>query len=79
MASALGSVRLSRSSRRGDTQQASGLNTDLQSAAAPYALTRAETPFWSGTDWIVGGMAIICIAAIVFVTWIGRYSTGPGS
>ncbi|UWU76104.1 hypothetical protein N2603_40375 [Bradyrhizobium huanghuaihaiense] len=79
LASAPGSVRLSQSSRLGDAQEAPGLNTVLQFAAAPYALKRAETPCWSGTDRIVGGMVMIFIAVIVLVTWIGRYRTGAGS
>ncbi|RXH03412.1 hypothetical protein [Bradyrhizobium vignae] len=40
-------------SQCGDAQEAADLNTDLQFSAAPYALTRAEIPCWSGTGRII--------------------------
>ncbi|MCC8955583.1 hypothetical protein H8B02_19745 [Bradyrhizobium sp. Pear77] len=36
-------------------------------AAAPFGLLEAETPRWSETDWIVGGMVIIAFAIIILV------------
>lgn len=38
----------------------------------------AETPRWNQTDWIVGGMVIISLAAIPPATVIDRYSRGAG-
>ncbi|MGY3582743.1 hypothetical protein ACVIGB_008191 [Bradyrhizobium sp. USDA 4341] len=45
-------------------------------AAARYGLLGAETPRWSGTDWIVGGMVI---AAILLAILVERYTTGAGT
>ncbi|MGY4157776.1 hypothetical protein ACVINW_003618 [Bradyrhizobium sp. USDA 4461] len=36
-------------------------------AAAPFGLLGAETPRWSKTDWIVGGMVFIAFAIILVV------------
>ncbi|MGY3131326.1 hypothetical protein ACVIHH_008115 [Bradyrhizobium sp. USDA 4518] len=45
-------------------------------AAMRYGLLGAETPRWSGTDWILGGMVI---AAIPLVILVERCITGAGT
>ncbi|WP_342724042.1 hypothetical protein AAFG07_33905 [Bradyrhizobium sp. B097] len=48
-------------------------------AAAPEGLLGAETPRWSETDRIVGGMVIVAFAAILLVSLMERCSTGTGT
>ncbi|WP_456709113.1 MULTISPECIES: hypothetical protein [Bradyrhizobium] len=47
-----------------------------RTAAMRYGLLGAETPGWSGTDWILGGMVI---ATILLVILVERCITGTGT
>ncbi|WP_461345069.1 hypothetical protein [Bradyrhizobium sp. USDA 4451] len=47
-----------------------------RAAAMRYGLLGAETPGWSGTDWILGGMVI---ATILLVILVERCITGAGT